>query len=205
VSPRITLGEPGDLTGFPWTNPPSLLHRICLDARDTWWFSTDGSGRFDLAPPEGTCYFAADAAGAIREASRLGPVTPAWVAGRVRCEVPPPDPRARLAATTRKAAAAFGITNELTALIPYDVPRHWAAAFRAREFAGIRHALRHDSRARPGGVSLFGAAGKRSTPKGRRSRLTVDEVRTAGVRVIPPPHSAVLRIDRSPIARRTGR
>jgi hypothetical protein len=194
VNPRVTLAEPGDLAGFPSTHPPSVLHRICLEAHDTWWYSSDGSGRFDLAPPEGTCYFGADAAGAIREATRLGPVTPAWVAQRVRCEVPPPNARARLAATTRKAAGTFGVTNELATLLPYDLPRRWAAAFRARGFHGIRHALRHDSRARPGGVSLFGPAGPRSAPKGRRSRLTVDAVRAAGVRVIPPPHSAVLKV-----------
>lgn len=23
-----------------------------------WWFSSDGSGRFDLAPPDGVCYLA---------------------------------------------------------------------------------------------------------------------------------------------------
>jgi hypothetical protein len=73
VMPRRTPGIPGDLTGFPMTRSPQRLHRVCRAGKGTWWFSSDLAGRFDLRPPEGTCYFATDANGAIREASRLGP------------------------------------------------------------------------------------------------------------------------------------
>lgn len=60
MSPKPTLTEPGDLTGFPWAHPPATLHRVCRQENGTWWFSSDGSGRFDLGPPEGTCYFSTD-------------------------------------------------------------------------------------------------------------------------------------------------
>lgn len=193
MMPRRTLAAPGDLTGFPVTRSPRRLHRVCRAEKGTWWFSSDKSGRFDLRPPEGTCYFATDDHGAIREASRLGPVTPAWVSTREVRVVPGPT-RARLAATTREAAARFGITNELATMIPYSLPQQWAAAFRAAGFNGMRHVLRHDSRARPGGVSLFGRAGGTRRRNGVRKPLTAELTEVAGVRVLPPPDSAVLRI-----------
>lgn len=193
LMPRRTLAVPGDLTGFPVTRSPQRLHRVCRAETGTWWFSSDMSGRFDLQPPEGTCYFATDDYGAIREASRLGPVTPAWVANREIRVVPGPA-SARLAATTREAAAHFGTTSELATMIPYALPQRWAAAFRAAGFDGIRHVLRHDSRARPGGVSLFGRAGGTRGKIGVRKALTARLMEAAGVRVLPPPDSAVLRI-----------
>jgi hypothetical protein len=194
VRPRRTLSEPGDLDGFPAAPPPARLLRICRRPNGTWWYSHDGSGRFDLQGPEGTCYFATDAYAAIREATRLGPVTPQWVAEREVRRVPPPDPRARLSATTRKAAGAYGLTQELVTIVPYDLPRRWAAAFRAHGFDGIRHQLRHDPRARPSGVALFARAGASSEPDGVRAPLAVTEVQAAGVRVLEPPHSAVLTV-----------
>lgn len=190
---RLTLAPPGDLTGFPATRPSRLLHRVCRAENGTWWFSSDMSGRFDLKPPDGTCYFATDKHGAIREASRLGPVTPTWLSAREIRVVRGPV-RARLAATTWESAARFGITNELATILPYSLPQQWAAALKAAGFAGIRHVLRNDSRARPGGVSLFGVAGLGSRKNGVRKVLTERIVEAAGVRVLPPPDSAVLRI-----------
>jgi hypothetical protein len=170
------------------------LLRVCRSERTTWWFSSDGSGRFDLAPPEGTCYLATDAYAAVREASRLGPVTPGWVQARELREVAPPDPKARLAATTRRAAGRFGITTELSTLLPYDLPRRWAAAFRRHGLAGIRHELRHDPRARPSGLALFGSAGAPGWGDGERQRLSVSMVVGCGVQVLEPPQAAVLTI-----------
>lgn len=192
--PSRTLGEPGDLAGFPTTRPPRRLVRVCRRANGTWYFSSDGSGRFDLAPPEGTCYFATGAYAAIREASRLGPVTPRWCAEREVRTVHPPDAAARLAATTWKTAGRFGVTNELSTVVPYDLPQRWAASFRARGLAGLKHQLRHDQRPRAGGVSLFGRAGVGTQADGARRSLDASAVAAAGVRVIDPPHSAVLTV-----------
>lgn len=160
----------------------------------TWWFSADGSGRFDLGPPAGTCYFGTDAYAAVREASRLGPVSTTWVQARELRQVTPPDPGARLAATTRKAAGRYGLTTELVTVLPYDLPRQWAAAFRAHGFDGIRHQLRHDQRARPSGVALFGAAGAGGRDDGKPTPLTREAAVAAGVPVLPPPSSAALTI-----------
>lgn len=154
MTPALTLGAPGDLSGFPAVPPPARLVRVCRAARATWWFSADGSGRFDLNPPEGTCYLATDAYAAIREATRLGPVSTVWVNARELREV----------------------------------------AFRDHGFDGIRHQLRHDQRARPSGVAMFGPAGAATSDDGRQTPLTADAVQAAGVEVLAPPSSASLTI-----------
>jgi hypothetical protein len=194
VTPQRTLGDPGDLTGFPAAAPPRRLVRVCRAGQGTWWFSSDGSGRFDLETPEGTCYLATDAYAAIREATRLGPVSTAWVQDRELVQVSPPDRNARLAATTRQAAGRYGVTTELATVVPYDLSRRWATAFRAARFDGIRHQLRHDQRTRPSGIALFGPAGAAALGDGVRSPLTTAEIETAGVGVWPPPHSTVLTV-----------
>jgi hypothetical protein len=194
VTPKLTLGEPGDLTGFPAVTTPKRLVRVCQAARGTWWFSADGSGRFDLSPPEGTCYLAADAYAAIREATRLGPVSTLWVQARELREVTPPAANPRLAATTRQDARRYGLATELVTVVPYDLPRRWAAAFRDHGFDGIRHPLRHDQRARPSGVALFGPAGASNLDDGESTTLTTIAVEAARVRVLPPPSAASLTV-----------
>lgn len=185
---------PNDLRGFPGSRVPARLSRVCRSGRATWRFSSDGSGRFDLVPPAGTCYLATDAYAAVREASRSGPVTPAWVQDRELRRVAPPDPGARLGATTRRAAGRFGVTTELATLLPYDLPRRWAAAFRNHGLAGVRHELRHDPRARPSGVALFGVAGTPGWDDGERRRLTAAMLVECGVQVLPPPRAAAVTI-----------
>jgi len=169
---------------------------VCRRANTTWWFSSNGSGRFDLEPPEGTCYLASDGFAALREASRGGPVTPEWVRHRELRIVAPPDPEARLAATTRARAALFGVTTELVTIIPYALARRWATAFRRSGFDGIRHQTRHDPRARPSGVSLFGAAGDPGWPSGSRQEITGRLLSRAGIAVLEvPAASAVTVVD----------
>ena len=190
-----SLGEPpASLAGFPASRPPTVLVRVCRQRNPTWWFSSDGTGRFDLTSPEGTCYFATDTFGAVREASRAGPVTPQWVADRGVRHAAPPDRPARLAAVTRAGAAVFGLTTELVTVTPYDLPRRWAAAFRRAKFAGIRRELRHDPRARPSGVSLFGPAGDPGWPTVRTEQLQPATVEAAGVAVIDIPPAAAVTI-----------
>lgn len=194
MTPTPTIGEPGDLTGFPASPSPRQMVRVVRTDRGGWWFSSDGTGRFDLVPPEGTCYTATDGYAAIREATRLGPVSTDWVRQRELHHLPPPGPPARFAATTRKAAGRFGVTTELATLVPYDLSRRWAAAFRAAGFDGIRHQLRHDQRARPSGVALFGPTGAVDLPEGHRTALTPGDVQAAGVQVLPPPSTMALTV-----------
>lgn len=155
-----TLGPPRDLAGFPACDPPAVIVRVCRSELGTWYFSSDGAGRFDLRPSEGTRYLASDSHAAIREASRLGPVSNEWVEARdLRVLVPPPG---RLANTADAAAGRFGITLELVTLTPYTVPQQWAAAFRA---AGFR---RRQSRRRR---AMYGLIGSIEAKPGERDRL----------------------------------
>jgi hypothetical protein len=191
MKPRRTLGEPGDLKGFPDAAVPVRLERVCRAEHGTWYFSSDGSGRFDVQP-EGTCYFATDEYAALREASRLGPVSIAWVRDRELRTVKPPA--ARLAHTTHADAGRFGLTNELVTAVPYALPQVWATAFRDLGMDGIQHLLRHDQRGLPSGVSLFGKPGVQRRSAGRARPLTREMLAAAGVAVSDPPHSTVLRI-----------
>lgn len=111
-------------------------------------------------------------------------------------EVAPPNPHARLAATTRQASGRYGVTTELATVVPYDLPRRWAGAFRAHGFHGLRHQLRHDQRTRPSGVALFGPAGAGSFDNGERKALTASAVEACGVKVLPPPSSRSLTVVR---------
>jgi len=107
----------------------------------------------------------------------------------------------RLAATPRQAAARFGLTTELVTVVPYDLPRRWAAAFHRAGFTGIRHELRHDPRARPSGASLFGPAGPGVHPDGDATPVTARALARAGVQVLDVPPAAQLTIlsaDRAP-------
>ncbi len=82
-------------------------------------------------------------------------------------------------------------------MVPYSGPRRWAAALSAHGFAGLRHQLRHDTRSRASGVSLFGQAGQAGQAvgqEGRQTPLTLATVRAAGVTVHPVPSSVGLTI-----------
>jgi hypothetical protein len=129
-----------------------------------WWFSSDGSGRFDLEPPNGTCYLASSASAAIRE--RVGPdmiargaIPASLLTGRVvsRLRLPEQVHAANLDAV---AAAKLGVSRELAVTVPYTIPQAWAAALAATRFDGIVANLRF-SPGRSVGLALFGKAGER--------------------------------------------
>jgi hypothetical protein len=121
-------------------------------------------------------------------------VSPEWVRHRELRIVAPPHPEARLAATTRARAAVFGVTTELVTITPYGLPRRWATAFRRSGFDGIRHQTRHDPRARPSGVSLFGAAGDPGWPSGSRQELTGRALSRAGIVVLEVPAASAVTV-----------
>lgn len=157
----LAVGEPPeDLTDFPSISLSGLWFRAHSVNHSVWWFSSDGSGRFDLTEPQGTCYLGSSVGVAVRErlGRRLsaGPV-PAAVAdqmlvSRVRL-------RARVADSTDRAAERFGVTRELGTITPYDLPQRWAVALHQSNHRGLRYwprfALAPDDLA----VALFGKAG----------------------------------------------
>lgn len=184
--------SPDDLLDFPvWhVHAGTVLCRVTSAGLGPWWFSSDARGRFDLAPPRGTCYLADEEVGALLEV--LGPVTvvsPAWAA-RLRMWHLGLPYQCSAADTTVRTARGFGVTAELASMTPYDVPQQWAAAFAAAGHQGVRYRVRHDpagSRA----LALFGAAGERRWPRGRSQRVGERLLRRlavdANVRVAPVP------------------
>lgn len=179
------------------------MYRAVRRGQGPWWFSSDGSGRFDLEAPEGTCYLATSAVAALLEV--LGPELAAaravgadLLAEREVRELRLPR-RVRLADTTSRRAVAFGVTAELTTIVPYDLPRAWARALAALGFDGMRSSVRHDPESRPEGVALFGPAGERRWRRGRARPL--DAIRseleeTTGIRVLARPPLASLDVYR---------
>jgi hypothetical protein len=165
---------PEDLAGFPvWhVHAGTVLCRVTTSGLGPWWFSSNAQGRFDLVPPRGTCYLADDEVGALLEV--LGPVrvvSPAW-AGRLSMWHLGLPQQCSAADTTVRAARGFGVTAELASITPYALPQRWAATFAAAGHGGVRYRIRHD----PGGsraLALFGAAGERRWPRGRRQQVGV--------------------------------
>ncbi|HEX6237791.1 MAG TPA: RES family NAD+ phosphorylase [Acidimicrobiales bacterium] len=183
------------LAGFPvWhVHAGTVLCRVTSADHGPWWFSSTGEGRFDLAPPRGTCYLADDEVGAVLEV--LGPLTmivPSWAKRRSLWHLDLPA-QCSAADLTVRAARGFGITAEVMSIVPYRVPQMWAGALAAAGYQGIRYRIRHD----PGGaraLALFGATGERTSwPRGRRRAIDDDLLaqvaHQAGITVAPIPHS----------------
>jgi RES domain len=218
TSPRRSApaqqGPPPSLLGLPTAAPAGREWfrehgRRPADPDSGCWFwaslpvdPADG-GRFDLADPEGTCYFADQPSVAAME--RVGrftshgrPVPADHVDGRVVTTIETrelPDTAANLLASG--AAPSFRITGELFTMSDYSVPQAWAAAIR-----GAGHeALLYTPRFSPGGraIAAFGPAGSHPRPVVRREWLSdvlagmgllVEKIPSAtAVRIVVPPSS----------------
>jgi hypothetical protein len=182
---------PAGLAGFPgFRSSRASLYRIHRARRSPWWFSSDGSGRFDLAPASGrgTCYLAREPAGAFLEVFRFWVLVPEEEV-RVRRIARLPVPPVLLADCTSGRSRAFGVTGEIHTTADYEMTQLWAAAFAAASFDGVRYLLRHDPGQRLNGVALFGAAGSPSGPQpggvpiGRQLIAAME--RRFGIRVLP--------------------
>lgn len=152
-----------------WEMPPEtsvvrIFRRFDEDGkvRPAWFFSSlpPSSGRFDLAAPLGTCYFASTAVGAWLE-----------VFGAIRVVAAPDVRRRQLATATRTggplslvdltapAAAAAGVTLDVQSGSDYALPQQVAAAAEEAGDAGVRALARHDPSGTERTVAVFGRAG----------------------------------------------
>jgi hypothetical protein len=185
---------PDDLSRFPVfeLGRRAPLYRIHRNDVSPWWFSSDGSGRFDLRDGEhGTCYLAASAVGAFIEVFRRATVIPeAEVDVRSLSRLVPPQ-RVRLADCTVARARRFGITAAINTQPDYAAPQAWAAAFADAAFGGIRYRLSHNPAQRELGVALFGKQGGQELPVRRTDPVPVEVVEEArrqfGLIVAPTP------------------
>jgi len=132
------------------------------DPRGFGFFSSGGAGRFDLAPPRGTCYLAHTAYAAAWES--LGKTLSAapnidqdftdntWVWSVSSTA------DLKLADLHGSGANTAGVTGELDqgAFATYDIPQAWAALFDTLGFDGISYHARHASSAPdPTAVAAF--------------------------------------------------
>lgn len=184
---------PDDLTRFPafGVDRRRSLYRIHRTDAGPWWFSGDGSGRFDLTDGRGSCYLAVTPVGAFIEVFRVATVIPeAEVEARWLSSLVPPA-RTRLADCTISAARKFGITGAIHTQPDYTVPQAWAEAFAAAGFGGIRYRVSHDPAQRELGVVLFGDAGEQSLPVRRTEPIPASVIEAArqrfGLIVAPTP------------------
>lgn len=211
---RASLAQQAPDSGLDWATFPAyrprtgaVLWRAARRGREPWWFCACGNCHFDLDAPRGTCYAGTDELAGILESigyewARGSPLTVAFLRGRALHACPASDlldgPLANL--TSRKAVG-FRITNELSDMTPYAIPRAFARLLDAahkgsrRVFGGIRLRTRFDTGNTARGVALFGDAGPRTRANATEQKITEELVNALvelGLRISgPPPLSAL--------------
>lgn len=167
------------------------LLRIHPNGLGPWWFSSDGHGRFDLAPPEGTCYAALSRLGAFVEVFRgFTVIDAADVAARALSRLRAPRDIV-LADCTSPKAQRFGVTAQIHSGADYLATQGWAAALRTAGFDGVRYFCGQDPSQREVGVALFGTAGEAGWPVLETTPITEEVLRAVerrfGIHVLPTP------------------
>jgi hypothetical protein len=188
------------LDGFPTFTVPSgtALHRIHRAKNLPWWFSSDGSGRFDPVgvPGLGACHLAERDLGAWVEVFRTALVIAEGDVRDRRLCSPALSRDLTLADATSRSALAFGVTASLGAGEDYRPGHEFAAAAAHEGFAGVRYFVRHDPSQNLVGVALFGPAGAAAAndadwpakPDIAISQELIDAAADAfGYRVVPTP------------------
>jgi hypothetical protein len=150
------------LDGFPrrTLRADQLLHRIHRLGVHPWWFSRDGSGRFDpVGTDHGACYLAERPIGAWIEVFRKRMLLPEEeVAARALLSVRL-GRTVRLADLTSRRALAFGVTAAVGAAEDYSAGHRFAVEALAAGFCGVRYWVRHDPAQQLYGFALFAPAG----------------------------------------------
>jgi hypothetical protein len=191
------------LAGFPQRTLRADLeiyriHRLQRRSGNTgWWFSFDGTGRFDpVGTGKGSCYFAERPIGAWIEVYRRqmllaeAAVSERWLMSvRLGRDL-------RLADLTSRRALQFGVTASLGADEQYDASQAFAVDALGAGFAGIRYLVRHDPAQKLYGIALFGEAGEQPGNEHAEAsifdhpipdELVAEARRRFGYRVLPRP------------------
>jgi hypothetical protein len=174
------------------------IHRFERPSGNTgWWFSFDGSGRFDpVGTGKGACYFAERPLGAWVEVYRRQMLlAEAAVLNRLLMTVRL-GRDLRLANLTSRRALQFGVTASLGANEEYLASQAFATDVLGAGFAGIRYLVRHDPAQKLYGIALFGEAGEQ--PENDRAEASIldhpiprelieEAQRRFGYRIVPRP------------------
>jgi hypothetical protein len=198
---RLQLRKPrGSLAGFPeWAlRPERAWYRAHKAAAAPWWFSSDGSGRFDLRPPHGTCYLASDPEAAVRE--RWGEellafgYVPRTLAEATHVSQLRAPSGGRVADLCSADAVDFGVTRQISTTGRYDITQAWAEAFGpiGAELLGVRYQPRLSSDSSSWALGLFGDAGEAFWPDDPHPEGGVDLAERLGIAVAGTPSLSAL-------------
>lgn len=172
------------------------LFRAHRKANGPWWFSSDGTGRFDLTTGgKGTCYLADVAAAALREALgeslvKAGVIEFAELDARVVSALKVERPFS-LADTTSPKAANHGITKEIST-VGYAVPQAWARAWAYKGMNGVRYSGRFSTAHKDRCYALFGSAGASSALVDPAPLAAATVAAGAGMRIVNRPTSVTI-------------
>jgi hypothetical protein len=173
------------------------IYRIHRSGKDPWWFSADGTGRFDpVGTGSGACYFASEPLGAWVEVFRKQLLlAEGEILERSLCSVSLGH-NLRLADVTSRRALEFGVTASLGANEKYAQSHDFAGRVKDAGFDGIRYFLRHDPAQKLFGYALFSAPGLSGSLMVAHGSATDEEIpaavieqaqRVFGYRVLPTP------------------
>jgi len=162
---RVTQGLPPEsLQGFPIRRYQNEFYRAARES--PWWFCTCGDCRFDIQGEHhsglGTLYAGSDPITGVVEI--IGPemierpISRAFLAERMIWTLSY-DRALVLADLIQETALGFGVTNELSTMVPYDVPQAWAEAFADENLDGISYRTRFSTGKQTTGIALFDEAG----------------------------------------------
>lgn len=144
--------------GFPYRmlRGDREIYRIHRRENSPWWFSEDGSGRFDpVGTGFGACYLAEAPLGAWVEVFRT-PTTIAEASVQIRSlQVVALGRDLRLADLTSRRALQFGVTASFGADEDYSASQTLAQKAVASGFDGVRYLVRHDPAQHLYGLALF--------------------------------------------------
>jgi RES domain-containing protein len=188
-----------DLKGFPrrTLRGNRTMYRIYQTANGAWWFSSDGSGRFDpVGTGHGACYLAERPLGSWVEVFRKQ-MAIAEFALNARALLEVQIGRdLRLADLTSRRALGFGVTASLGADRTYTDSQTFACDAVTAGFDGIRYLVRHDPAQQLYGIAVFAAAGEPDPADPAWPATTVDPLpakladearRTFVYRILPTP------------------
>lgn len=135
------------------------MARIHRADRQACFYSSDGSGRFDLAAPLGTCYFGSEALASFVEVFREAALVAESFVMTKELSLLRPRREARLADLAHPRSRRFGVTGEVHTTTDYETTQAWAGALHRSGFDGVRYRVRHDPAQDLVGIALFGPAG----------------------------------------------
>jgi hypothetical protein len=192
VSPLVAPPDPAALRSFPARalGLAQPLYRIHRRVHGPSYYSSDGSGRFDLAAPRGTCYLATEPIGAFIEVFRNTALVAQADVTKRRLATLYVAREVILADCTVRPARAFGVTAAIHSTENYSLTQSWAAAFAQAGFGGVCYRLSHDPAQRCLGVALYGPSGASDWPVALDEPIgpeLIDAAREFGILVLPTP------------------